>query len=458
MGRDQVRRDPPGPFADELGEAGQEGRPAEVAGARQDRPVVERPEPGVGPPGGPEQRGEADDRLLVGVPEQAGRGRGVARRPWCLAEREEVGRAGPESALGGDLAGDRPARGRREGGGGSLPRSRSEVLPKPEDPGAGRRRAEGVDPAARFEARLWRTADSCQSGIIAAGRGIRPRLGVRPRPGFSKSLGGVAGSRPGPFGPPCPPSPLFDGPARMSDPMNRLAGSLRRSSIVRFLDHFAQLYPDDHLKDLVVDELGPGRWMRVNGRRVMNFGSDSFLGLDQDPRVRDALERGVRTWGTHNGASRAFASVRANAQAEDRLAQWLGTEAVLIYPSVTLANLGAIPALMARNDVLVLDAQAHNSVQEGAKVAAANGAKVSTFANSDPIDLDRALAAAGPSRASMVAVDGVFSMSGSVAPLAALDEVARRHGAVLYVDDAHGTGTLGSRGGAGDRPRRAGEL
>ena len=232
----------------------------------------------------------------------------------------------------------------------------------------------------------------------------------------------------------------------MSDPMNRLAGSLRRSSIVRFLDHFAKLYPDDHMKDLVVDELGPGRWMVVGGRRVMNFGSDSFLGLDQDPRVREALERGVRTWGTHNGASRAFASVRANAEAEDRLAKWLGTEAVLIYPSVTLANLGAIPALMGRNDVLVLDAHAHNSVQEGAKVAGANGAKVTTFANCDPVALDRALAEAGPCRASMVAIDGVFSMSGSVAPLAELDEVARKHGAVLYVDDAHGTGTLGSRG------------
>ncbi len=232
----------------------------------------------------------------------------------------------------------------------------------------------------------------------------------------------------------------------MSDPMNRLAGSLRRSSIVRFLDHFARRFPDDHMKDLVVDELGPGRWMSVGGRRVMNFGSDSFLGLDQDPRVIDALERGVRTWGTHNGASRAFASVRANVDAEVRLAKWLGTESVLIYPSVTLANLGAIPALMGRNDVLVLDAHAHNSVQEGAKVAAANGAKVSTFANCDPVALDRALREAGPSRASMVAIDGVFSMSGSVAPLADLDEVARRHGAVLYVDDAHGTGTLGSRG------------
>jgi len=232
----------------------------------------------------------------------------------------------------------------------------------------------------------------------------------------------------------------------MSDPMRRLADTLKRSSMVRFLDHFAELYPESHMKDLIVDEVGPERELLVDGHRVINFGSDSFLGLDQDPRIREALEQGARAWGTHNGASRAFASVRANAQAEERLAKWLGTEAVLIYPSVTLANLGAIPALMGRNDILVVDSHAHNSVQEGAKLAAANGAKVSTFASSDSIALGQALRDAGSSRASMVAVDGVFSMSGIVAPLAELNEVALEHGAVLYVDDAHGTGTLGFRG------------
>jgi len=232
----------------------------------------------------------------------------------------------------------------------------------------------------------------------------------------------------------------------MSDPMRRLTENLRRSSLVRFLDHFAQLFPDSHMKDLVVDEMGPGRVMTVGGRRVVNFGSDSFLGLDQDPRVCAALGRGVRAWGTHNGSSRAFASVRANAEAEDRLASWLGTEAALIYPSVTLANVGAIPALVGRNDLLVVDEHAHNSIQEGAKIAGANGAEVVRFANCDPDALEKVLDAAGPRRASVVAVDGVFSMSGALAPLADLNEVALRHGAVLYVDDAHATGTIGPKG------------
>ena len=231
-----------------------------------------------------------------------------------------------------------------------------------------------------------------------------------------------------------------------SDPMRRLAENLRRSSMVRFLDHFAQRFPDSHMKDLVADELGPERTMTVGGRQVVNFGSDSFLGLDQDPRVIAAIERGAKDWGTHNGSSRAFASVRANEVAEAKLAAWLGTESALIFPSVTLANMGAIPALVGRNDLLVVDAHAHNSIQEGAKIASSNGATVASFANCDSDSLDQVLGSAGPHRSALVAIDGVFSMSGALAPLVALNEVALRHGAVLYVDDAHGTGTLGKKG------------
>ena len=121
------------------------------------------------------------------------------------------------------------------------------------------------------------------------------------------------------------------------------------------------------------------------GRTVVNFGSDSFLGLDQDLRVKDAIRRGVERWGAHNGASRAFSSVRANIEAEEKLAPWLGTEATLIYPSVTLANMGAIPGLVGRQDLLVVDEQAHNSIQEGAKIAKANGARVESFSHCDPV-------------------------------------------------------------------------
>src|SRR5262245_34235014 len=229
-------------------------------------------------------------------------------------------------------------------------------------------------------------------------------------------------------------------------PMKKLATVLRGNGLVRFVQHFAEQFAHNHLKDVVVDEMGPDRIIRVEGRQVVNFGSDSFLGLDQDPRVQEALVRGVRKWGTHNGASRAFASVRANAVAEEKLAAWLGTEAALIYPSVTLTNMGAIPGLVARQDLLVVDEHAHNSIQEAAKIAKANGVRLLSFSHCDPVALEDVLRAAQPYRCAVVAIDGVYSMTGELPPLKELAAVARRHHAVLYVDDAHGTGVLGRQG------------
>jgi 7-keto-8-aminopelargonate synthetase-like enzyme len=228
--------------------------------------------------------------------------------------------------------------------------------------------------------------------------------------------------------------------------MQQLTRAMHSHGLVRFIEHFAELFPSNHLKDVVVDEVGPNRHMVVDGHAVVNFGSDSFLGLDEDPRVREAVIQGTHRWGTHNGASRAFASVRANQEAEERLAAWLGTEATLIYPSVSLANLGALPGLVGRRDLLVVDEQAHNSIQEGAKVAKADGVRVLSFGHCDPVSLDRVLAEAGDYRVAIVALDGVYSMSGALPPLAELNEVARRRRAVLYVDDAHGTGVLGRQG------------
>jgi glycine C-acetyltransferase len=229
-------------------------------------------------------------------------------------------------------------------------------------------------------------------------------------------------------------------------PMEKLGQALRQNTLVKIIERFEEDYPDIHLKDLVVDRIGPGRMIEVNGRTVVNFGSDSFLGLDQDARVLSAIRKGLEKWGSHNGASRAFASVRSNADAEEKLATWLGVETVLIYPSVTLANLGAIPALVGRRDAVVLDEQAHNSMQEAAKIAKANGAKVATFAHNSPDGLRKTLESLRPYRCALVCIDGIYSMSGEIPPMAELDAVARSLDAVLYIDDAHGTGVLGEHG------------
>src|SRR6266851_4400873 len=191
----------------------------------------------------------------------------------------------------------------------------------------------------------------------------------------------------------------------MNDPMQTLNRAMRQNGLIRFMEHFQARFPTTHMKDMVVDSMRSDRTMTVQGRPVVNFGSDSFLGLDQDPRVKEAVVRGTREWGTHNGASRAFSSVRANETAEEKLAQWLGAEAVLMYPSVTLANMGAIPGIVGRQDLLIVDEHAHNSIQEGAKIAKSNGVPLITFSHCDPVDLERALAAAGDYRIALVCID-----------------------------------------------------
>ncbi|MFM8273639.1 MAG: aminotransferase class I/II-fold pyridoxal phosphate-dependent enzyme [Gemmata sp.] len=232
----------------------------------------------------------------------------------------------------------------------------------------------------------------------------------------------------------------------MPAPLDSLVNSLADTGMTRFFRRMFDDYPDLLMKDQTVEAVRPDRTFKLGGKWVTNFGSDSFLGLDQDPRVTAAVERGVRAWGTHNGSSRAFASVEPNVRAERQIAQWLGTEAALIYASVTLANVGALPGLVTRRDVLVADQYAHNSIDEGLKLAKARGARTAKFAHNCPEALAATLESLQPYRHAVVAVDGVYSMSGQLPPLAEFQRVARAHNACLYVDDAHATGVLGEQG------------
>jgi len=232
----------------------------------------------------------------------------------------------------------------------------------------------------------------------------------------------------------------------MSDLLDRLTTSLERSPLVQFYETGLRAHPELLLKNLTMEAVGPDRQIKLNGRWVVNFGSDSFLGLDQDPRVLDAVRRGLVRWGTHNGTSRAFSSVAANFEAERKLATWLKAETTLIYPSVTLANHGALPALLTRHDALVVDKDAHHTVHEGMQLVQARGGKTAIFAHNDPSDLARVLKTLRPYRHAVIAVDGIDSMTGTISPLAELRSVGEAHDAILYVDDAHGTGILGKQG------------
>ncbi|HPM79643.1 MAG TPA: pyridoxal phosphate-dependent aminotransferase family protein [Candidatus Anammoximicrobium sp.] len=227
--------------------------------------------------------------------------------------------------------------------------------------------------------------------------------------------------------------------------VQRLTAHLSRDRIVRLALLFLDNMPDVHLKDLHVDMMDDDRRMRIAGRELTNFGSDSFLGLDRHPAVQEALVEATGRWGTHNGASRAFCSVSLCEEAEYRLARWLGVEDTLIFPTVTLANVGLIPAIVAKGDLLVVDRQSHDTIHQAAKIAAADGAELQEVHPLCAESLERILEKSS-AKNRVVAVDGVYSMTGRIPPLKQIDDVTRRYGGVLYVDDAHGTAVVGPGG------------
>ena len=233
----------------------------------------------------------------------------------------------------------------------------------------------------------------------------------------------------------------------MTAPLDRQLHTLAKTGMTRFFRRMFDDYPD------LLDEGRDGREDRARTARCSSGGSGSATsaptassGSISIPRLWRRWRAASSDWGTHNGTSRAFSSIGPNVEAEAKIAAWLGTEAALIYPSVTLANVGALPGLATRHDVIVADQHAHNSIEEGMRIAKARGVRTAKFEHNDPADLERLLASLRPYRHAVVALDGVYSMSGHLPPLAEFQRVARGNDGFLYVDDAHGTGVLGTHG------------
>jgi len=185
--------------------------------------------------------------------------------------------------------------------------------------------------------------------------------------------------------------------------------------------------------------------MRVDGRDVLLFAGSNYLDLARHPEVVEASARAAREIGCAAGGSRLISGNLAVHEAlEESLAKFFEAEAALAFNSGYAANLGVIPALVGRGDAVVSDALSHASIIDGCRLSRA---EVLVFAHGDLAALDEALGgAARAHRRVLLAIDGVYSMDGDVAPVAEMVATARRHGAMVLLDDAHGTGTLGARG------------
>jgi 8-amino-7-oxononanoate synthase len=196
------------------------------------------------------------------------------------------------------------------------------------------------------------------------------------------------------------------------------------------------------MMDAVIDEID-GRMIRVGDRWLADFASCNYLGFDLDREIIDAVPAYLEAWGTHPSWSRLLGSPVLYEQIEERLTALLGSEDSLVLPTITHIHMSVIP-LLAASGTIFLDARAHKTIYDGCQVARSRGAAVRRFRFEDPDHLDALLRAeADPTR--LVCMDGVNSMTGNPPDLRAFAEVARRHGALLYVDDAHGFGVIGER-------------
>jgi len=189
-------------------------------------------------------------------------------------------------------------------------------------------------------------------------------------------------------------------------------------------------------------------WMVVDGKKVLNFCTNNYLGLANHPVIKEAAHKAIEEWGVGPGAVRTIAGTQQlHVECEKRIAEFKQVEAALLVQSGLCANQAALPPLVGRDkasgaqDVIFSDRLNHASIIDGARLS---GAKIIVYEHCDPADLEAKIQEHLPRfRRGLMVTDGVFSMDGDVAPLDKLYEVAARYDVLTMVDDAHGEGVLG---------------
>jgi len=187
-----------------------------------------------------------------------------------------------------------------------------------------------------------------------------------------------------------------------------------------------------------------GPVITIEGRRLVNFSSNDYLGLASDPRVIEAAVRATRQWGWGTGASPLVSGhQQPHRDLCRRLAEFKQTDAAVLFSTGYMANVGTICALVGRGDTVVADRLCHASIIDGCRLS---GARFRVYPHNDMARLRRVLDRESGARRRLIVTDSVFSMDGDLAPLDALADLADRSRAVLMVDEAHATGVFGPQG------------
>ncbi len=190
-----------------------------------------------------------------------------------------------------------------------------------------------------------------------------------------------------------------------------------------------------------------GARLVVDGKDVLNFCSNNYLGLANHPKIVEAAREATKKYGVGPAAVRSIAgTMDLHVELEKRLARFKGAEDVITFQSGFTANLGTIAALVSKEDVIFSDRLNHASIIDGCRLS---GARIVAYEHNDAAALEATIQEnASTYRRALIVTDGVFSMDGDIAPLPALYEVASKHDIMFMVDDAHGEGVLG-KGGRG---------
>ncbi len=181
----------------------------------------------------------------------------------------------------------------------------------------------------------------------------------------------------------------------------------------------------------------------MNGKRMIMVGSNNYLGLTNDPRVKEAAINAVKKYGTGCAGSRFLnGTLDIHVELEEKLARFMRKEAALIFSTGFQVNLGVISALVSKDDVVVIDKMNHASIIDGCRLSYG---EIKKFKHNDMNDLERVLKGID-AKGCLIVVDGVFSMEGDIINLPEVVRIAKKYGARLMVDDAHGIGVLGKTG------------